>query len=118
VVGVDNLLVSKRQGGSAGQRGTDLRPWLAAAFGLIHGFGFAAVLREIGLPPGALAWSLAGFNLGVEAGQLAAVVPVALLLAAVRRYDVVWFERIALLGSVAVIAAGLFWFAERVGFMA
>ena len=50
-----------------------VRPWLAAAFGLIHGFGFAAVLREIGLPPGALTWSLAGFNLGVEVGQLAAV---------------------------------------------
>ena len=42
-------------------------------FGLIHGFGFASVLGEIGLPPGAIGWSLAGFNLGVELGQLAIV---------------------------------------------
>jgi hydrogenase/urease accessory protein HupE len=119
VVGVDNLLVSRRKTtGSLDAAGFDLRPWLAAAFGLIHGFGFAAVLQEIGLPPEALGWSLAGFNLGVEFGQLAAVMPVALLLAAVRRYDVVWSRRIAVAGSFAVIAAGLYWFAERMGLTA
>lgn len=49
-------------------------PWLAAAgFGLLHGLGFAAALGEIGLPRGALAWSLAWFNVGVELGQLAVV---------------------------------------------
>jgi hypothetical protein len=40
------------------------------------------------------------------------------LLAAVRRYDVVWAERCVVIGSVGVIAAGAYWFAERVGFIA
>ena len=56
----------------------DLRPILAGVFGLVHGFGFAAVLREFGLPPAALGWSLFGFNVGVELGQLALVVPLSL----------------------------------------
>ena len=45
----------------------------AFGFGLIHGFGFAGVLGELGLPDGALALSLASFNVGVELGQLAVV---------------------------------------------
>ena len=57
---------------------------MAGLFGLVHGFGFASVLREFGLPREALGWSLFGFNLGVEVGQLAFVLPVAALLAAIR----------------------------------
>ncbi len=50
------------------------RRWLVAfSFGLIHGFGFASVLTELGLPPEALVLSLVGFNLGVETGQMAIV---------------------------------------------
>ena len=49
---------------------SDIRAWLAVAFGLIHGFGFAYVLKEFGLPQAALGWSLFAFNLGVEIGQL------------------------------------------------
>lgn len=94
----------------------DLRPWLAAVFGLIHGFGFAAVLREVGLPREALGWSLAAFNVGVEIGQLAVVGAVVALLAAVRRYDVLFAERCVLAGSVGVIAAGVYWFTQRVWF--
>ena len=67
-VGADNLLV--------GQRGRDVRPWVALFFGLVHGFGFASVLRETGLPPRALGLSLFSFNLGVEIGQAAIVVAV------------------------------------------
>jgi hydrogenase/urease accessory protein HupE len=115
VVGVDNLLVARRGTGPRGDS-HDLRPWFAAAFGLIHGLGFAAVLREIGLPPGALGWSLAAFNVGAELGQLAVVIPAAGLLVAIRRYDVPWAERFARGGSVVVIAAGLYWFGQRVGF--
>jgi hydrogenase/urease accessory protein HupE len=118
VVGVDNLLVRRRRGAGTELAAFDLRPWLAAAFGLIHGFGFAAVLREVGLPPGALGWSLAAFNVGVELGQLAAVAVAVALLAAVRRYDVVLAERCVVVGSVGVIAAGLYWFVQRVGFSA
>ena len=72
LVGVDNLLV-----GDAAPGSRDLRPWMAGLFGLVHGFGFASVLREFGLPRAALGWSLFGFNLGVELGQLAFVLPVA-----------------------------------------
>lgn len=118
VVGVDNLLVRQRRAAAPESPTLDLRPWLAATFGLIHGFGFAAVLREVGLPAGALGWSLAAFNLGVELGQLAVVAVAVALLAAVRRYDVVWAERCVLVGSFGVIAAGLFWFVQRIGFAA
>lgn len=48
-----------------------IRPWLMAfAFGLLHGFGFAGALADIGLPREMLGWSLLLFNLGIEAGQL------------------------------------------------
>jgi hypothetical protein len=42
---------------------------VAASFGLLHGFGFAAVLREVGLPTEGLVTALFAFNLGIEAGQ-------------------------------------------------
>jgi hydrogenase/urease accessory protein HupE len=116
VVGVDNLLVrGRRATGPLNAAAHDLRPWLAAGFGLIHGFGFAAVLREVGLPAAALGWSLGAFNVGVELGQLAVVAVAIVLLAAVRRYDVVLAERIFIVGSVGVIGAGLFWFVQRLG---
>jgi hydrogenase/urease accessory protein HupE len=118
VVGVDNLLVRQRRIAEPRSAALDIRPWLAVAFGLIHGFGFAAVLREVGLPPGALGWSLAAFNVGVELGQLAVVAVAVAVLAAVRRYDVVLAERCVVVGSIGVIAAGLYWFAQRVGFIA
>ena len=57
--------------------GRDMRAWIALAFGFIHGFGFANVLREMDLPSRALGWSLFSFNLGVEIGQVFVVVPVA-----------------------------------------
>ena len=104
-VGVDNLLVRK---------GRDVRPWIALVFGLIHGFGFANVLREMDLPGRALGWSLFSFNVGVEIGQLLVVVAAAGALAAVRRVSPEAGRRLAVAGSVAVIAAGGFWFVERV----
>jgi hydrogenase/urease accessory protein HupE len=115
VVGVDNLLVRQRQrspGAEAAAR--DLRPWLAGAFGLLHGFGFAAVLLEFGLPREALGWSLAAFNIGVEIGQLAIVLVMATALTLLQRYSAKVAERCVVLASVAVIAAGLFWFVQRV----
>lgn len=60
--------------------------WLPAfAFGLLHGFGFAGVLGEIGLPQESRVSALLGFNLGVEAGQLAFVLPVAALALTARK---------------------------------
>ena len=104
-VGLDNLLA---------RGGRDMRVWIALVFGLIHGFGFASVLREMGLPSGALGWSLFSFNFGVELGQLAVVLVVAAVLSRIRAYSAVAGERIAVAGSIAVIAAGAFWFVERV----
>ena len=108
-VGADNLTV---------RGGRDMRAWIAFAFGLIHGFGFANVLREMELPPRALGWSLFSFNLGVEIGQLFVVVIVAAALGAVRARNPRAATRLAYAGSVVVIAAGTFWFIERVFFSA
>ena len=58
---IDNLMV--------GKGGRDVRAWIAFFFGFVHGFGFAGVLREFGLPGQALGWSLLSFNFGVEIGQ-------------------------------------------------
>ena len=106
-VGADNLVRGD---------GRDLRAWAALVFGLVHGFGFAFVLREFGLPSEALGWSLFSFNFGVEIGQLTIVIVVASVLAAVRRRNAVLGSRITLAGSVIVIAAGAYWFVQRVFF--
>src|SRR6185295_14228519 len=56
------------------------RPWLmAAVFGLLHGLGFAAALREAGLPAGEIPLALLSFNAGIEAGQVAFVLAVLVL---------------------------------------
>lgn len=106
-VGADNLVRGD---------GRDLRAWAALTFGLVHGFGFANVLREFGLPREALGWSLFSFNFGVEIGQLAIVLVVASLLAAIRRKSQPLGYRVAFAGSVVVIAAGTYWFVQRVFF--
>ena len=117
VVGADNLLVL-RGARAAEDKAADLRPFLAVVFGLIHGFGFAYVLKEFGLPQAALGWSLFAFNVGVEIGQLMIVAVVAGLLLTARRRSGSLASRLALLGSIAVIAAGTYWFVERVFFPA
>jgi hydrogenase/urease accessory protein HupE len=105
-VGADNLLT--------GTKGRDVRAWVALVFGLVHGFGFASVLRETGLPDRALGVSLFSFNLGVEIGQAMIVVVVATALSLVRQRDAVLAGRIATAGSVGVMMAGAYWFFERV----
>ena len=117
IVGADNLMVLR---GASDPRhpAKDIRAWLAAAFGLIHGFGFATVLREFGLPRSALGWSLFAFNVGVEIGQLAIVVVVASSLAALSQRSPLWAIRAAYAGSVLVSVAGAFWFVQRTFFPA
>ncbi len=111
VVGADNLLVLRA---GEDKQATDIRAWLAAGFGLIHGFGFAYVLKEFGLPQAALAWSLFAFNVGVEIGQLLIVAVVAGSLLFIRNRMPAAAKVIAMLGSAAVIVAGVSWFIERV----
>jgi hydrogenase/urease accessory protein HupE len=108
-VGADNLV----RGG-----GRDVRALIALTFGLVHGFGFANVLREFGLPREALGWSLFSFNVGVEIGQLFIVLLVATALAIVRRRSETVGMRVAFAGSLIVIAAGTYWFVQRVFFPA
>jgi len=106
-VGFDNLLVKE---------GRDVRAWIAFAFGFIHGFGFANVLKEMDLPRTALGWSLFSFNFGVEIGQMAVVIVVATVLAAVRARSEQAGRLVAFAGSILVILAGAFWFVQRVFF--
>lgn len=106
-VGADNLVRGS---------GRDLRAWVALIFGLVHGFGFANVLREFGLPAQALGWSLFSFNVGVEIGQLAVVLLVATTLVLIRQRSDAAGRRVARAGSFLVIAAGTYWFVERVFF--
>ncbi len=87
------------------------RPHAAFAFGLLHGFGFASVLADLGLPQGALALSLAGFNVGVELGQLA-IVAVFLPLAFLARRT--WFYRqLMTTGSALIALTAAVWLCER-----
>jgi hypothetical protein len=79
----------------------------------VHGFGFASVLRETGLPPGALGLSLFSFNVGVEIGQAAIVVVVASGLYLLRHRNAPLAARLATVGSIVVMLAGAFWFVER-----
>lgn len=85
---------------------------MAFLFGLIHGFGFASVLAELGLPAGALGVSLVGFNLGVEVGQLA-IVAVFLPLAYAVRHTAFYRRGVLVGGSWAALLVALAWFVER-----
>ena len=79
--------------------------------GLVHGFGFASVLSDVGLPPDALAPALVSFNVGVEIGQLAIVAVAYPLRRAIR--DKPW-ERKALLGVAGIIGLlAAYWLVER-----
>lgn len=90
-----------------------LRWLLAFAFGLIHGFGFAGILLEMDLPRAGLARALFGFNVGVEMGQLALVALAWPILRAVTSGPPARRRLVVQVGSAAVLAAGLFWFASR-----
>src|SRR4029077_10278048 len=80
-------------------------------FGLVHGFGFSNVLRELGLPKEGLLWSLLNFNLGVEVGQAIAVLIAVPILFWLRKFR--WEPRAVLAISVVVLAVGLTLFVQR-----
>ncbi len=86
---------------------------IAGAFGFIHGFGFAGALSQVGLPEGNLIAALAGFNIGVELGQLAIMLLVVPIIAAALKRP--FYTRYVMPTlSAAVALAGLAWFIERV----
>lgn len=89
------------------------RRWVMAfVFGLIHGFGFASVLADLGLPQNALVLALVGFNLGVELGQMAIVVafvPIAFWL----RTTAFYRRGVITVGSILVAIVAAWWFVQR-----
>ena len=90
-------------------------PWIVAfIFGLLHGFGFAGALAEVGLPQADIPLALLMFNVGVEAGQLlfiATVITVAQLWKHATRVELIWLPKVTVyvVGSIAS-----FWMFERV----
>jgi HupE / UreJ protein len=91
----------------------DSKRWVMAfGFGLIHGFGFASVLADLGLPQNALITALVGFNVGIEGGQLAIVavfMPLAFWLRSTKFYQIQVFKW----GSVLIALLALYWFVQR-----
>jgi hydrogenase/urease accessory protein HupE len=103
-VGLENLI----------PRAPRHRALLVFGFGLVHGLGFASVLREVGLPRRALVLCLLSFNLGVELGQLLVLALTFPLILMAARWFPRRFERWGLqLGSAAIAALGVVWLVAR-----
>jgi hypothetical protein len=89
------------------------RLWMVAfGFGLVHGFGFASVLADLGLPRDALVLALVGFNVGVELGQLA-IVAIFLPLAFALRRTLFYRRWIMVGGSLSIVVLAGIWLVER-----
>jgi hypothetical protein len=104
-------LVRQRRG-EAGL--TARRPWLVAfAFGLLHGLGFAGALSDVGLPSNAIPMALLFFNVGVELGQVAFILAVLAVLAALRRVPLQapWLRTAS---AYAIGGLAMFWTLQRV----
>lgn len=90
-------------------------PWLVAfAFGLLHGFGFAGALAEVGLPQQEVPLALLMFNVGVETGQLLFVAAVLLSLAALRRTRLVWPRWMELIPPYLIGSLAMMWLFQRI----
>jgi hypothetical protein len=91
-----------------------LRILITLVFGLIHGFGFAADLLELQLPPERLAELLVGFNVGVEIGQLILVVGATLLVGILAKYKFSLPRPLVVdVASAFLVGLGVFWFVSR-----
>jgi hypothetical protein len=104
VVAIENIFFRK------------LRPsrfLIVFGFGLIHGLGFAGVLKSLGLPEGQFLKVLVSFNLGVEAGQLT-VVAIAAAFTAWMWKKPWYFKRVVIPVSAVIATVGLFWFVQRI----
>jgi hydrogenase/urease accessory protein HupE len=89
-------------------------PWLVAfAFGLLHGFGFAGALAEIGLPEGDVPVALLTFNLGVELGQLIIVAGGLAVLAVIRHFAEPLIRSARVVAAYAIGSIAAFWMIER-----
>jgi hypothetical protein len=112
-VAAENLWALRRNTSPERRRRATERRWrVTAAFGLVHGFGFASVLRELHLPRSALAASLVSFNLGVELGQVAIVLVTFPVLVLLRRSPRFSMDGVRV-ASAALGAFGLLLLAQR-----
>jgi len=94
----------------------ELKPWrlaLVFSFGLLHGMGFAGVLKELGLPRSEFLTALLTFNLGVEGGQLTVIAIACFCVMWFRQQD--WYHRrIVVLASMVIATIGVYWTIARV----
>ena len=112
IVLVASEIVKKQQGASGL---TGRQPWIVAfSFGLLHGFGFAGALADIGLPSGDIPMALLTFNLGVEIGQLVFVIVAVLLWRLFRLVPVTWPSGTWRIMPYALGSIAAFWVIERV----
>lgn len=89
-------------------------PWIVAfLFGLLHGFGFAGALAEIGLPEGEVPMALLTFNLGVEIGQLIIVAIAIALLKLLEQYRDRWTQPVKTATAYGIGIVATYWFVER-----
>jgi hydrogenase/urease accessory protein HupE len=96
---------------------SSLKPWRVAivfAFGLLHGMGFAGVLKDLGLPHNQFLPALITFNLGVEAGQLAVIAAAWLLVVCWARTRPWYRHRFVMPASALIAATGIFWTVQRI----
>ncbi len=99
---------------NGGKTLTSQKPWLVAfTFGLLHGFGFAGALANIGLPQQDIPWALAFFNVGVEIGQIAFVL-VVLVFIKLLSYKKNWPIFVKKIPAYAIGSMAAFWLIERV----
>jgi len=93
----------------------ELRPWrlaLVFTFGLLHGLGFAGVLRELGLPREQFLTALLTFNLGVEGGQLTVIAAAMLAVAPFMKKG--WYrQRVVIPASLIIATVGIYWTVAR-----
>ncbi len=105
-VGIENIVTS---------RVTAWRPAVVFAFGLLHGMGFAGVLRELQLPREALLPALVSFNVGIELAQLTVIGLAFACTRGLRYRDPRWYRsRIVIPASAAIAVIALVWVAQRV----
>ena len=87
---------------------------VTALFGLVHGFGFAGTLTEVGLPEDRIVSALLGFNLGVEIGQITIVLLFFLIVSLLRNIQYLRGLSLEPLAAVFLASLGSFWFIERI----
>lgn len=96
---------------------SELKPWrlaLVFSFGLLHGMGFAGVLRELGLPHSQFLTALSTFNVGVEAGQLSVIAIASVAVASLRRNATRYRTFVVRPASLAIALIGLYWTIQRI----